>query len=65
MQEGEIIQDWHMPMLNNQVRNVAFYRAISEQVKPGDLVLDIGTGTGLLSMMAARLGAGHVYTCES
>jgi predicted RNA methylase len=62
--EGTTIQDWHILMLNNQVRNVAFYRAIADTVQPGDLVLDIGTGTGLLSMMAAKMGAGHVYTCE-
>jgi type II protein arginine methyltransferase len=58
------IQEWHLLMLNNQVRNVAFYRALLAKVKPGDLVLDVGTGTGLLSMMAARVGADHVYTCE-
>jgi type II protein arginine methyltransferase len=27
-------------------------------------VLEIGTGTGLLAMMAARAGAAHVFSCE-
>ncbi len=62
--QNELIQDWHILMLNNYVRNVAFYKAIAANLKPGDLVLDIGTGTGILSMMAAKLGAAHVYTCE-
>jgi hypothetical protein len=31
--EGTTIQDWHILMLNNQVRNVAFYRAIADTVQ--------------------------------
>lgn len=33
-------------------------------MKPGNLVLDIGAGSGLLAMMAVRAGAGHVVSCE-
>ena len=55
---------WHIPMLADTARNDAYDAAIKAVVKPGDIVLDIGTGSGLLAMMAARAGARHVYACE-
>ncbi len=30
----------------------------------GPIVIDIGCGTGLLALMAARAGASHVHACE-
>lgn len=55
---------WHYPMLHDHERNDLYDQAIRNVVEPGSLVLDIGTGSGLLSMMAARAGAGHVVACE-
>jgi len=66
---GQLFRDsvpsWHVAMLNDEPRNAAYDAAIRRAVRPGSLVLDIGTGSGLLAMMAARAGAGHVYACES
>ncbi len=58
------VHAWHLPMLADTVRNQAFQSAIKAATRPDDLVLDIGTGSGLLAMMAARAGAGHVVACE-
>lgn len=55
---------WHVPMVNDTPRNDAYEAAIKAWVRPGDLVLEIGTGSGLLAMMAARAGA-TVVTCEA
>jgi len=55
---------WHFRMMNDEIRNDAYDAAIKHYVTPKTLVLDIGCGAGLLSMMAARSGAEHVYACE-
>lgn len=56
---------WHVQMLKETARAEAYAEAISRAVKPGMRVLDIGAGSGLLAMLAARAGAGHVFTCEA
>jgi type III protein arginine methyltransferase len=61
----KLVPRWHFAMLNDAERNDAYEKAISAVVRPGDVVLDIGTGSGLLALLAARAGAAAVYTCES
>lgn len=56
---------WHWSMVADAERNTAYRTAIEACVEPGMTVLEIGAGTGLLAMMAARAGAGHVYTIEA
>lgn len=34
------------------------------EIKPGDVVIDAGCGSGVLSFVAARLGAGQVFGCD-
>ena len=52
-----------MPMINDTGRNKFYKRAI-ESSAAGKIVCDIGTGTGLLSILAIKAGAKHVYAVE-
>lgn len=51
-------------MLNDRTRTGAYVDAIREVVRPNDVVVELGTGTGVLAVAAAMAGAGHVYTIE-
>lgn len=64
LQLSSMVPAWHIPMINDVERNAAYEAALRRAVKPGDLVLEIGTGSGLVAMMAARAGANAVVTCE-
>jgi ribosomal protein L11 methyltransferase len=38
--------------------------ALEEMVRPGSIVLDVGTGSGILTIAAAKLGAGHITAVD-
>lgn len=55
----------HVAMLSDRNRTESFIAAINRVVKKGDVVIDIGTGTGVLAIAAARAGASKVYAIEA
>ena len=40
-------------------------KAIGENYRPGQTVLDVGTGTGILAIAAAKLGAETIFACDT
>jgi len=56
----------HEEMLKDEVRTRTYMRAITnnKHLFKGKTVLDVGCGTGILCMFAAKAGAAHVYGVE-
>jgi protein arginine N-methyltransferase 1 len=51
-------------MIADTVRMRAYTGALRAAVKPGDVVIDIGTGTGIFALLACQQGARRVYAIE-
>ena len=51
-------------MITDNVRIQAFDEALRLAVKPGSVVVDIGTGFGYFALLACKLGARKVYAIE-
>jgi SAM-dependent methyltransferase len=54
----------HRRMLRDDVRCSSFRRACAAVIHPGDVVLDVGSGTGILTIFALQAGARKVYAVE-
>jgi hypothetical protein len=58
--------EYHRTLIADAKRNDAFRRALAAVIKPGKTtVADIGAGTGLIGLIAAKLGAREVFLYEA
>lgn len=55
----------HGRMISDRVRGDAYARAIASTVRRNDVVVDVGTGTGVFAVLACQAGARMVYAIES
>jgi hypothetical protein len=59
-----LIVDEHREYLSDGARVAAFRQAIREIVRPGSVVLDLASGSGILGLLACEAGASRVYSVE-
>jgi protein arginine N-methyltransferase 1 len=51
-------------MINDRRRTEAYAQALRAAMHPGCVVVDIGAGTGIFSLLACHFGAGQVHAVE-
>jgi protein arginine N-methyltransferase 1 len=59
-----LVVDAHREFLGDFARVAAFREALRQRVRPGDVVIDLGAGTGVLGLLACEAGASRVYAVE-
>ena len=59
-----LIIDEHRQFLADNARLTAFKAAIDSVVRPGHIVLDLASGTGIMGLLACAAGASRVYSIE-
>lgn len=57
--------DFPYMCLRDRRRTATLAQVVAATVRPGDVVLDAGTGTGILALHAARAGARRVHAVET
>ena len=55
----------HRLMLLDRIRTDAYRKALREVITPEHSVLDVGSGTGILSLFSAQAGAHKVHAAEA
>jgi len=61
----ETVNDFHFAMMNDFERNDFYRDSLAKAITPDSIVLEIGCGSGLLSIIAASLGARQVFAIEA
>jgi protein arginine N-methyltransferase 1 len=61
---GYSLRDYAL-MIADEARTSAYTAALEKVLRPGDVVLDLGAGTGIFSLLACRLGARRVHACDA
>lgn len=54
----------HEKMLSDKARMDFYFHVIRQGVAKGNIVVDVGTGTGILAAFASRAGAAYVYAID-
>lgn len=60
-----LLIDAHREFLSDSLRLETFRAAIHEVVRPGDVVVDLASGTGVLGLFACEAGAKRVLSIEA